>query len=77
MKVDKMIACVHEVETYVDGLRMVEARLGGSCMAIDFKSSAGKWLPSATRGVHGELPSASIVQAVEGLAMFLLNGRIQ
>jgi hypothetical protein len=73
--ISKMIACVHEVETYDDGLRTIEARLDGAGVAVDFKSSHGRWLPSASRTLHGDKPSANVLTALEALAMFIINGR--
>lgn len=72
----KTIASVHEIETYVDGLRTIEARLDGCGVAVDFKDAGGRWLPSASRVLHGTMPSVNVMSALEALAMFLINGRL-
>jgi hypothetical protein len=73
--ISRMIASVHEMETYDEEIRTVEAHFGieNYSIAIDFKQSMGKWLPSARRIIHGERPSEQIMMAVESLSMFIIN----
>ncbi len=73
--ISRMIASVHEMETYDEQLRTVEAHFGieNYSIAIDFKQSGGKWLPSARRVIHGQKPSEQIMMAVESLSMFIIN----
>jgi hypothetical protein len=74
--ISKVSASVREVDTY-SGMRRVEAHVNDCLVAVDFKESNGKWLPSSTLALYGVPPSASVLSALEGLAMFLLNGRMQ
>jgi hypothetical protein len=74
--ISRMIASVHEMETYDEGLRTVEAHFGieNYSIAVDFKKAhAGQWLPSARRIIRGEKPSEQIMMAVESLSMFIIN----
>ena len=73
--ISRMIASVHEMETYDEELRTVESHFGieNYSIAIDFKPSGGKWLPSARRIIRGEKPSEQIMMAVESLSMFIIN----
>ena len=74
MSISRVNASVREVDTYAD-MRRIEAHIDDCLVALDFKQTGGKWLPSSTLALHGPPPSASVMSALEGLAMFMINGR--